>query len=90
MGGRLSYIIYQLANIIYLLMLVAVFLSWIPNLNREKEPWYSIIKFADFFFKPFRKIIPPLGGLDFSPILAFMVVGLVTNLLIRFLVSFGL
>jgi YggT family protein len=31
--------------------------------------------------EPFRKILPPLGGLDLSPILLFMVLGIVTQLL---------
>ena len=30
---------------------------------------------------PIRRVIPPMGGLDFSPIFIFIVIGLIQNLL---------
>ena len=71
-------------------MLIAVLLSWIPNLNRQKEPAKSIIQFSEFIFAPFRKLIPPIGMLDISPIFAFIVIGIVQQVLCRILVQVGL
>ena len=52
-------------------MLIKVLLSWFPNINWFKEPFHSLRKFTDIFFEPFRKIIPPVGMIDFSPIAFF-------------------
>lgn len=90
MIARPSYLIYQLFNLIMLIMLIRVLLSWFPNFNWYKEPWYSIRKFTDFIFEPFRKVIPPIGMIDISPIFAFIVLSIVQNLLCNLLIGVGL
>ena len=90
MIARPSYLIYQLCNLIMLIMLIRVLLSWFPNFNWYKEPWYSIRKFTDFIFEPFRKVIPPIGMIDISPIFAFIVLSIVQNLLCNLLIGMGL
>ncbi|HIT55326.1 TPA: YggT family protein [Candidatus Galligastranaerophilus intestinigallinarum] len=90
MIARPSYLIYQLFNLIMLIMLIRVLLSWFPNFNWYKEPWYSIRKFTDFIFEPFRKVIPPIGMIDISPIFAFIVLSIVQNLLCNLLIGMGL
>ena len=90
MIARPSYLIYQLFNLIMLIMLIRVLLSWFPNFNWYKEPWYSIRKFTDFIFEPFRKVIPPIGMIDISPIFAFIVLSIVQNLLCNPLIGMGL
>ncbi len=90
MIARPSYLIYQLFNLIMLIMLIRVLLSWFPNFNWYKEPWYSIRKFTDFIFEPFRKVIPPIGMIDISPIFAFIMLSIVQNLLCNLLIGMGL
>ncbi len=90
MIARPSYLIYQLFNLIMLIMLIRVLLSWFPNFNWYKEPWYSIRKFTDFIFEPFRKVVPPIGMIDISPIFAFIVLSIVQNLLCNLLIGMGL
>ncbi len=85
-----SYLIYQLFNLIMLVMLISVLLSWFPNINRYKEPFYSLNKFTDYIFAPFRKVIPPIGMIDISPVFAFIVISIVQNVLCTFLNSIGL
>ena len=87
---RPSYLIYQLFNLIMLIMLFRVLLSWVPNFNWYKEPWYSIRKFTDYIFEPFRKVIPPIGMIDISPIFAFIVLSILQNVLCSLLVRLGL
>ena len=90
MIARPSYLIYQLFNLIMLIMLIRVLLSWFPNFNWYKEPWYSIRKFTDFIFEPFRKVIPPIGMIDISSIFFFFLLSIVQNLLCNFLIGMGL
>lgn len=57
---------------VYTLMLFARILSsWIPEWRDTK-----IVQFISFYTDPyldvFRRVVPPLGGIDFSPILAFI------------------
>ena len=85
----ISYLVFQFFNLITLLMLIRVLLSWFP-VNWYKEPFFSLRKFTDFIFEPFRKIIPPIGMLDVSPILAFIAVALLGQVIVKILVSFGL
>ena len=90
MIARPSYLIYQLFNLIMLIMLIRVLLSWFPNFNWYKEPWYSIRKFTDYIFEPFRKVIPPIGMIDISPVFAFIVLSVVQNLICKLLIGLGL
>ncbi|MCD8025280.1 MAG: YggT family protein, partial [Candidatus Gastranaerophilales bacterium] len=74
-----AYLAYQFFNIIMLIMLIRVFMSWVPNISWHKEPFYSLRKFTDYIFMPFRKVIPPIGMFDISPIFAFIVIGVIQN-----------
>ena len=83
---------YQLANIVHLLfyvytilLFVRIILSWFPAWQGMK--WARFIAFyTDPFLNVFRRVLPPLGGvLDISPILAFFVLRIVENILMRLL-----
>ena len=62
------------------LMFVWVLLSWIPDLR-----FSSFYRFLDRLFlpflEPFRRVIPPINGIDISPILGFFTLQLVVKLL---------
>ncbi|OGI09120.1 MAG: hypothetical protein A3I68_06620 [Candidatus Melainabacteria bacterium RIFCSPLOWO2_02_FULL_35_15] len=66
------------------LMFVWVILSWIPDLK-----FSAFYRFLDRIFmpflEPFRRIIPPINGIDISPILGFFVLQVITTLLGRLL-----
>jgi YggT family protein len=53
------------------------------------EPWHPARRFldrlADPFVQPFRRILPPVGGLDFSIMAALIVIQLVGQLLVQML-----
>ncbi len=61
--------IYSWALIIYL------FMSWVPN-ARESAIGRFLATICEPYLEPFRKIIPPLGMIDFSPIVAIIVLNL--------------
>ncbi|MFB1081185.1 YggT family protein [Jeotgalibacillus sp. JSM ZJ347] len=56
-------IFYSYALIIYIL------LSWFPN-ARESSFGQLLAKICEPYLEPFRKIIPPLGMIDISPLVA--------------------
>ncbi len=58
--------LYSWALIIYILM------SWFPN-ARESTIGQFFARICEPYLEPFRKIIPPLGMIDISPIVAILV-----------------
>jgi YggT family protein len=65
-----------------LLLMARIIGSWFPSFARSK-----LMRFAQFYTDPylnlFRKIIPPLGQLDLSPILAFFALQILEGFILR-------
>mgnify|MGYP001049295274 CR=1 FL=1 len=75
--------LYSYALIIYILM------SWFPN-ARGSSIGQFFAKICEPYLEPFRRIIPPIGMMDISPIVAFLVLNFAQSGLFsvyRFLVS---
>lgn len=66
----------------YVIILLRIFLSWIPSVDWHKQPWVTIRNVADAYLNIFRRLIPPYGGLDFSPIIALIVLQIIQNVII--------
>lgn len=63
-------VIWNLQQIYMFLIIGYVLMSWLPNL-RESFIGEFIGKLVEPYLSPFRRIIPPIGGvLDISPIVA--------------------
>lgn len=73
------YRIYSYMIIIYVLM------SWLPAV-KESFVGELLGKVVEPYLRPFRKLIPPIGGvLDISPIIAYFALGFVAQGLIAVL-----
>ena len=69
----ISRFINQLFYFYYLLLIIRIFLTWIPNIDWDSQPFAGMRSVTDPFLNIFRGIIPPIGGmLDLSPIIAFI------------------
>ena len=76
----------QTAFQIYTLLLFArILVSWVPELNRYKAMDY-VRQLTDPYLNFFRGIIPPLGMIDFSPIIAFIALGFLEKVVVRILI----
>ena len=64
------------------LLVIRILLTWFPNVNWFDPPFSILSQITDPYLNIFRSIIPPLGGIDFSPILAMMVLQLISSLLV--------
>lgn len=65
---------------VYLIMLMIRILgSWIPELMNTRFMLF-IAFYTDPYLNFFRRIIPPLGMIDFSPIIAFLCLGFIENM----------
>jgi YggT family protein len=72
----MGYTIFRAVNVAFevysALLLIRILLSWIRH-----NPYQPIIRFiyevTDPYLRIFRRIVPPYGQIDFSPIVAFFV-----------------
>lgn len=71
------------------LMMARILLSWVRH-----NPYQPIIKFIYEVTEPvlgfFRRIIPPIGMIDISPIVAFLALGFVRSIVIRIILYLNL
>lgn len=77
--------ILELFNLIQLVLVVRILLSWFPNINWWNQPFKLLHDVTEPILAPFRKLIPPIGGLDLSPIAAFLVLGMIQTVIVSFL-----
>ncbi|MEB3159577.1 MAG: YggT family protein [Synechococcus sp.] len=63
-------------EIYFYVLLIRVLLSWFPNLDQSNPVLSTLIAITDPYLNAFRGIIPPLGGLDLSALLAFLALNL--------------
>jgi YggT family protein len=79
--GQVIGVLIQTLSIYTLLLLVRVLLSWFPNLDWSNPVLATVSSITDPYLNAFRGLIPPIGGLDLSAILAFLALQLVQTLL---------
>jgi YggT family protein len=79
--GDLIGVLAQTLSIYTLILLVRVLLSWFPNLDWGNPVLSTVSAITDPYLNAFRGLIPPLGGLDLSAIVAFLALELIQSLL---------
>jgi len=51
-----------------LLFIFRIVMTWYPNINVQEFPYKLAYLPTEPFLAPTRKVIPPLGGIDITPI----------------------
>lgn len=75
----------------YILIIIRIFLTWIPNIDWDQQPFQWVRSVTDPFLNIFRGIIPPIGGmLDISPIVAILLLQILQGVVCGFLSGLGL
>lgn len=78
-------IVNNLFYLYYILILVRIFLTWIPSIDWHQQPIKTVREVTDIYLNIFRQIVPPYSGIDFSPIIALIALQIiqvvVTNVL---------
>ena len=78
----LNWILSPLLGLMILLFIFRIVLTWYPQVNLNRLP-FSIAAWAtEPLLAPTRKVIPPLGGVDVTPIIWVGIVSLGRELLI--------
>lgn len=68
--NQITHLVWTLEQIYFYMIIAYVLLSWLPN-ARDSFVGQILGKLVEPYLAPFRRIIPPIGGmLDISPIVA--------------------
>jgi YggT family protein len=68
----------QILNVYVLIMLVYALVSWVPSIRGKWTDYVAML--VEPVLSPLRRIIPPIGGLDMSFLVAILVIGYVARL----------
>jgi len=81
----LAQIISTLANIYVWIVIASILLSYFL------DPYHPIRQGVDNLVRPLldpiRRVVPPVGMLDFSPLVLIILIQVVSNLMTRFLIA---
>lgn len=86
----ISLFLFWFFKALFLILIFYCVCTWIPQVNWYREPFTTVRTISEFVFAPFRRIIPPIGMLDISPIIAFFALSFIEIGLLRLFGAFGL
>ncbi|WP_323760631.1 YggT family protein [Maricaulis sp.] len=82
--GLIIYIIHPLLNLLWFVVLAGVILSWLISFNVVNTSnqfvslvWRMTSAITEPLLGPIRRVLPPLGGMDFSPIVLLLLIGFI-------------
>lgn len=73
----------------FVTILIQVVLSWINPMAYQHPVGQLIMQLNDPIMRPLRRLLPPMGGLDLSPILAFVILAAFLFLVAQPLIDFA-
>ena len=75
-------------QLVWLVFLVMIIMSWLIAFNivntRNQfvsQVWRFLNQITDPILRPIRRVLPPFGGMDLSPLIVFIVIFFLQNLI---------
>lgn len=69
----------------YVLLLVRVIMSWVPGVDSRHPVVQFVHRMTSPVLNPIRRAVPPVGGLDMSPLVAILLLIVVNRLVVGLL-----
>ena len=69
----------RLIDVYSLIVVAAVVVSW-TNVSREHPAVRLLHRLTEPLLAPIRKVLPPMGGMDFSPLMLLVGLRVLTSL----------
>lgn len=79
--GTIFYILFWILQIYQFIILVRVLLSWIPNIDYNNPVVKFLYDITEPVLAPIRRALPPMSGVDLSPIIVFLGISVLQMLL---------
>ncbi len=77
-----SWILSPVLGVMTFLFIFRIVLTWYPQVDLNKFPFQFIFRPTEPFLNPTRKLVPPIGGVDITPIIWVGLVSLFRELLL--------
>lgn len=77
-------------NFYLLILTIRILLTWFPNVDWSSQPFAALSQITDPYLNIFRSLLPPMGGIDFSPILGFLLLSFIQRALVMSVVGYPL
>lgn len=74
-----------LAEILFFAILFRIIISWIRPMGTKGTIFSFVFEITEPILSPFRRIIPRIGMIDISPIVALLVIELVRGIILSLL-----
>lgn len=71
-----------LLGLMSILFIFRIVLTWYPQAKLSEFPFNVVVLPTEPFLKPLRKIVPPIGGVDITPIIMVGVCTLLREILV--------
>lgn len=75
----IAQILLFILDIAWYILIIHIIMSWliqfeVLNLRQPlvSQVWYGINRILEPIYAPIRRILPPMGGMDFTPIIVFI------------------
>jgi len=72
-------ILMLILDVAYFIMIAHIIMSWlisfqVLNLHQSivAQLWYGLNRLLEPIYRPIRRLLPPTGGLDLAPLVAFI------------------
>lgn len=88
MVGTLATFISLLAQVLFFAVLIRAILSWFMP-NDSSGLGRILFDITEPVLAPIRRVLPPLGGIDFSPLVAMVLIQVVGQVLTQLLTQTG-
>ena len=69
-------------SMLTLAFLVRLIISWYPKINTSNGLWIIVLLPTNSILKLTKKIIPPIGGVDVTPVIWIGIVSLIREILV--------
>ena len=76
------WLVHPLLALYIVLFVVRIFLSWYPQLDTSHFPYRPVVVLTEFILAPTRRLLPPLGGVDMTPVVWVGIASLLRELLV--------
>lgn len=77
-----TWVLGPLLGVMIFLFIFRIVLTWYPQVDVNRFPFNVITWPTEPFLAPLRKLVPPLGGVDITPILWVGIFSLVREILL--------
>ncbi len=71
-----------LFQLFYVLLLIRIVMSWVPGVNLYHPVVQFVYRVTSPILDPIRRVVPPVAGLDLSPLVALLLLSLIQRMVL--------